>query len=606
MTQTDAGLFYKTLYHTGENGILQNDLRMATFCPEYKEQKTCVSWFKDVNFMLKSVELSKRDIHLQVALSNKVINKNQRCDSKYDGDKCIAAFPAVFADIDCYKMWPNYKPGTIPEDLRSVIEFDEIKPTAYINTGGGIHAWWIFDKLFITDTPEKRQQMASILLRFGRMLASRGFSKNIQFDNVFDISRVLRIIGSNNYKKDKPRECKIISFDPTNLFMVEQIEDICDAYTETTKVSANYGSAVIDKKDPLQNTIDVRLLALSEQDEEMFLEKLDMLCESNEEFRKAFQCYGLPRQDNKVDISKFLQKLAYHAAAASEFNLNFSDTEIFHIFKIFIKNHGVNDEHYQDNKRITKIETFVKPTIKKARVLASEVTATNELKRLSEKPIEEITNNDIKKIHDTILRLHGFSLKSFTKVSDGSYEIATKDGLVVVPTVEHLTDQKRLQNRFIECIDKTFQPIKGDAFRHTLNMLFRVMQHRLADPEKDFNQQITSFLIDYILQSNDLDQPSEDLTIPERDKTSKRWKVLLEVFCKWLKNTHGISLPATQVSKSLLTIEAERNQGRFHGIRRHHWVLPLELTIEIDMVLKERDIQMKLKTTDILTLEELD
>jgi hypothetical protein len=144
----------------------------------------------------------------------------------------------------------------------------------------------------------------------------------------------------------------------------------------------------------------------------------------------------------------------------------------------------------------------------------------------------------------------------------------------------------------MECTNTTFQPIKTDSYRHTLNMMFSIMQNRLSDPEKDLDQQVRAFLVDYILQSNDLDQTSEDLTLPEKSRSTQQWKILIEVFAKWLKNIHGIQTTIPAVAKALTGMKADRAHGRFHGIRRHYWLLPDDLTVEINFILEERDARM--------------
>lgn len=598
MTTKYAALdFYKLLYHTDQDCNLTHNLYLALFCPPYKKEHAQVLWHTNIVKALAEANELKRDVHMQVALSDKKIANGKRNNAQFVGEQCIAAFPAFFADIDCYKLFDDYVPGTIPDELRSILEIDDLKPTAYVNSGGGLHVWWVFDQLFLADTSEKRKELATLLTRFGSMLSSRVGKSKIKFDSVFDLARVLRVIGSYNYKLDTPRKCELIEFDPDNTYMIAQIEDICDVYTipipDLNPYQTPQQTVEINGKqipiDIINETPDFRLIVLEPEQEGELNDKLESLCDADDEFSRAFACYGLTRYDSKIDISKILQKLAYRAAVAAEYNLMFSDTEIYYIFKMFIGKHGVNNEQYQDRKRITRIETFVKPTIQKARKLAAEHIAANELKSLSEKPRDTITTGDLKKIYETIKRLHNFSLISFTKISDGSYEIVTGNGLVSIPNIDTLGDQKKLQLRFMECTNTTFQPIKVESYRHTLNMMFSVMQTRLSDPEKDLDQQIRSFLIDYILQSNDLDQTSEDMTLPEKSKSTGRWKILLEVFAKWLKNIHGLTVTMPSVAKAMLSIDADRNHGRFHGIRRHHWLLPEDFTLEIDSILEERD-----------------
>jgi hypothetical protein len=595
--------FYKLLYDTDQDGNLPNNLYLALFAPPKKGSSALVLWHQNVAEAIEQAKDLDRDVHMQVALSDHIIPGGKRNDSQYVGEKCISAFPAFFADVDCYKLFPDYIPGSIPDELRKIVEIDDLKPTAYVNSGGGLHIWWMFGRLVPTNDPKRRRYVSELLTRFGMMLKSRAKGTSIEFDSVFDTARVLRIAGTYNYKKEEKRICEVIELDPDNTYYIEQFEDMCDAYTIELPSSLPLELQSNIPRDPsnknqnkkidiINETIDVRLITMTDEEEDILKDKIESLCDADDDFNRAYNCYGLVRTDPRIDVSKILQVLAFRSAAAAEYNLMFSDTEIYYIFKYFIKRFGINDEHYNDSKRITRIDTFVKPTINKARKLSAEIIAVNELKELSQKPKEHYTTGDLKKIYETIKRLHGFLLVSFTKVSDGSYEMMTEYGMVTIPNTESLGDQKKLQLRFMECIQTTFQPIKSESFRHTINMLFSIMETRLSDPERDLSQQVRSFLIDYILQSNDLDQNYEDTTNPEKSEKTGRWRIMIEVFVRWIKNVHGVVTTVPEMAKALLNIEAERHHGRFHGIRRHHWILPEDLTTEIDLILHERDVRM--------------
>lgn len=69
-------------------------------------------------------------------------------------------------------------------------------PSVLIDSGGGVHTYWLLDAPYLIDNEDKRDAAKYI---------QGGWTHVVGADNVKDLARVLRVPGSHNYKYDPPR-----------------------------------------------------------------------------------------------------------------------------------------------------------------------------------------------------------------------------------------------------------------------------------------------------------------------------------------------------------------------------------------------------------------
>lgn len=127
-------------------------------------------------------------------------------DGKVTGKKNdISVVTALWADIDVIKM------GWDMDRTIGLIKAHELRPSALVNSGNGLHAYWVLDRPMdlveadndgawfdaVETVEETMQQLAAV---FGG-------------DNTSDITRVLRVPGTWNTKGDKPKPVKVVFAD---------------------------------------------------------------------------------------------------------------------------------------------------------------------------------------------------------------------------------------------------------------------------------------------------------------------------------------------------------------------------------------------------------
>lgn len=132
----------------------------------------------------------------------------------YKGDrKAPLAKRALFLDLDAKSF--GTKAAAITQLAAFVKTVGMPFPAILVDSGGGIHAYWPFDR----DLPVDEWRMLATRLK------ARCVSANFPADPTVtaDAARVLRVPGTLNHKQDAPRPCRVlrdsgVSYDPTTAF----------------------------------------------------------------------------------------------------------------------------------------------------------------------------------------------------------------------------------------------------------------------------------------------------------------------------------------------------------------------------------------------------
>lgn len=110
-------------------------------------------------------------------------------DKGYEKD--AYAVPGLWSDIDL-KDGPVERLDRFP-----------LRPTALVETGGGLHPWWLFESVLIMPADTRAAWISRVKAANDRLRAVLGNS-----DNVSDLARSMRVPGTFNYKpiygKTKP------------------------------------------------------------------------------------------------------------------------------------------------------------------------------------------------------------------------------------------------------------------------------------------------------------------------------------------------------------------------------------------------------------------
>jgi predicted P-loop ATPase len=119
----------------------------------------------------------------------------------------IAAVPALWADIDLagegHKSGKNYAPDIDAWEPT----FEALPPSYIIQSGHGLHCYWLLEKPFQIESEEDRERIGETVKRFQSSLAA---SAGYDIDTTSDLARVLRVPGTVNHKEGEALPVEII------------------------------------------------------------------------------------------------------------------------------------------------------------------------------------------------------------------------------------------------------------------------------------------------------------------------------------------------------------------------------------------------------------
>ena len=182
--------FFREIYKDCNGGHIT-----ITTLPDRKTR-----WFKciEIEKIAKVAENlgKKTNVFFGVGLRNKALPNGQR-----GSEKDILGVTALYADIDI--KGDAHAQTSLPSSVDEAIDFLhglKIKPSIIVNSGNGIHGYWLLDKPFIIETEDDRKHISAIFKGFGKYVNSEAKKRGWKIDSVYDLARILRVPGTINHK----------------------------------------------------------------------------------------------------------------------------------------------------------------------------------------------------------------------------------------------------------------------------------------------------------------------------------------------------------------------------------------------------------------------
>jgi len=116
---------------------------------------------------------------------------------------------SVWVDLDCENMKEKL------DALKKLDRFD-LSPSIIVSSGNGLHCYWLLDRPYAIKTDKDR-------------LGAKGYLKGLALalngDKTFDLSRILRVPGTQNLKNlHNPLPVEILEFHPTRRYKLGDFE----------------------------------------------------------------------------------------------------------------------------------------------------------------------------------------------------------------------------------------------------------------------------------------------------------------------------------------------------------------------------------------------
>ena len=113
----------------------------------------------------------------------------------------IAGIPGLWADIDI--AGHGHAKDGLPPNLDAALAIVDslgIEPTLIIHTGRGIQVWWAFTEPALFENDAERADIADLAKSWNMTIKVRAGEYAAGVDSVFDLSRLMRAVGSTNTK----------------------------------------------------------------------------------------------------------------------------------------------------------------------------------------------------------------------------------------------------------------------------------------------------------------------------------------------------------------------------------------------------------------------
>lgn len=131
--------------------------------------------------------------------------KTKLAQGRGGAQDCLAV-PGLWLDVDHES--PNHKTDEpLPTDLDEAIRFINrypVEPSLIVATGGGAHAYWLFDEMV------PAEDAAGLLARWHLQWQEMADDEGWHLDSTADLARILRLPGSFNRKNGGEVEVKVL------------------------------------------------------------------------------------------------------------------------------------------------------------------------------------------------------------------------------------------------------------------------------------------------------------------------------------------------------------------------------------------------------------
>ncbi len=132
-------------------------------------------------------------------------------DPKGRGDRDdTAAITCLWCDLDLKSV--AHKSDKLPESIDDAVGFFKslpIKPTLLVDSGWGVHGYWLIDQPLVFESETDRESGESYSKGWHQYICNEAVKRGWEIENLGDLPRVLRTPGTWN-NKSEPRLVKVI------------------------------------------------------------------------------------------------------------------------------------------------------------------------------------------------------------------------------------------------------------------------------------------------------------------------------------------------------------------------------------------------------------
>jgi hypothetical protein len=475
-------------------------------------------WFQDINEAITYVKKHPKDIYVGIGTSPKNFGLTKRCK-----EQNIASMKAFYTDIDVADP-VAHKSKTLPPSLKDAVDLvygHGLDPTWTVNSGHGLHAYWIFKESWLFEDKDDWIKYKMINKRLSLTIKQRAEDKGWTIDSVFDVARVLRPVGSLNCK-DTEIEVQYIYTDGMQFESIDAFDGGLPPieYFDQTSLVTEEEKKIIGKNITLK------------ADAEPSAHLLDMSMELDSKFSSTWQ---KKRKDMKDQSTS-----SYHMSLATQaVQMNWPDQEIANLLIAWNRRHG---EGIEKPMRLDYIEVTLAKAKKNVGKLIVEqyedevepILGTEYQKHLSEQNREKVIT-----FLSQLISCQIYELVKYCDQDEPSYKLRTSVGDVKYRNTDELLSQTKFRNRFFGQTNHSIEIPRGKwgGFRQALTVIIHEVH---VTVESTIKGKMKNWLTEYL---DDAPQWDQDQAVMGREPFVKDgfWHLYMDKFQSWVFARKGVN-----------------------------------------------------------------
>jgi len=357
----------------------------------------------------------------------------------------VVAIPGFWIDIDFGVN--GHKPGkllppTIDDALLLVLG-NGFDPTMIVNSGNGIHAWWLFKEVWKFANDAERQMASDISRRLQETIQYNASKLGWAVDSTMDLSRVLRPVGTKNWKdSSNPKPVTLHQYSQIRYSDAGEIDRFLMQETELSCLSVNQKQPPVSKQQ--RDEIVGDGLTISENADPDY-DMINQLCCLDVKFAGS---WNKRRTDMKDQTNS-----SYHMSIANICAQNgLNPQEIADIIVAWQRRHG------QDMAKVLRPK-YIADTVCKAMsrtnldLCEQPVKPEGTKKEHGSKEKAGSSDDDNRKRLKQITGIDIIRVKKYAQEIGAQYVMETTSGNITFKTVSQLTTLGTFKNTVFEALN---------------------------------------------------------------------------------------------------------------------------------------------------------
>jgi hypothetical protein len=487
------------------------------------------AWFKDVNELLKAMETpaySTKDIYAGVCTSHEDMGIYNRCEQAK-----VASLGGLWIDLDInvggHKK-KNYPP-TVEDAMAALVGVP--KPSMIVQTGHGVHMYWLFRERYLVRTLEDSQNAHDFSERWQAWIRYCLQQKGWTVDGTFDLARVLRIPGTFNFK------------DPAHPIAVSLIDSngtLYDWEDLQAKIPKNIQTLNQSMIVTPSNEVSIGSLILA-SDRDVGAGVIDLLTRRfGNKFLKSF------RRDKVLSsgddsASAYDESLASYAVMA-----DLDDQTIADLIITSRRNAQQDLKLRQGYYQLTigKMRKLHENDAKRSEALESlsQQIETTPATNLDILPSEEVQKKNLEALSSVL----GFRIDHIFRSDidpEPEYWMQINGSRrVKIGSIDSIIKLDKFTAKIMTLIGEIVPEFKKDDWLKIVKMMFHCAEPTTGEEEGQFNNQVRRLLASYLFVSNIYDDKNEALTetklAPFRDEHGQVY-IVLDSFSRWIRENRS-------------------------------------------------------------------